>query len=100
MPFPPHILRLAGMTAALLLTAAAPADRLPYDPGVFLAGECLSPHVSGCGTPAPPSVISRSASEALLDAGREPRLELDMAVLLDIGPELSGGGATSAPLAR
>ncbi len=92
---------LAWLAAApLLLIAATPPEPLGYDPGVFLAGECLSPSLSGCGDGATTEVARRSASEALLDAAREPRLELDMAVLRDIGPELSGPAASGPALPR
>ena len=100
MPSNPSRRRLAGCTAALLLTAAAPSDRLSYAPEVFIAGECLSPSVSGCGTIANAASARRPASEALLDAGREPRLELDMAVLLDIEPAPSAEGMAAPSLPR
>ncbi|HEX8443562.1 MAG TPA: hypothetical protein VF631_07930 [Allosphingosinicella sp.] len=100
MPSQPKRLQLALIASAVFLVAAAPAERLSYDLGVFLAGECLSPSLTGCGTADGVAIAKRSASEALLDAGREPRLELDIAVLSDIGPEVSGGGGPESPLAR
>jgi hypothetical protein len=82
------------------LAAAAPPGRLSYEPEVFLAGDCLSPASSGCGTVGRAESARRSASEALLEAGREPRLELDMAVLLDIGAAVTARHTSSSALPR
>jgi hypothetical protein len=83
-----------------VLIGAAPVERLPYDPGVFLSSECLSPALSRCGTAGAREITRRPASEALLDAGREPRLELDFAVLNDIGSNVSAGQAPGSALPR
>lgn len=78
---------LLPVSLALVLAAAAPA-RLDYDPLIHLAGDCLSPALTGCNAAARPTI---SASQAVLGADPEPRLALELAGLLDSGPELTGG---------
>ena len=71
----------------LALIAAAP---LNYDPAVFRAGECLSGAGGSC---AAPERVGASASEALLEAGNAPRLAVDFGGMLELGPEVTGGGS-------
>jgi hypothetical protein len=99
------VISLAAASGFLLAPAPPQSSRLSYDPAVFVAGACLSPDLSGCGVASAALAGNRSASEALLDAGREPRLPLDLAGLIDMGPQVTGGGepgetATSDVTAR
>jgi hypothetical protein len=88
-----------GLFILLFATAAAPfgAERLGYDPAVYLAGDCLSPALTGCNAA---RRINVSASQALLEAGSTPQLRLELAGLLDLGPEVTGGSSQASRTLR
>lgn len=96
MPVHARMRLLLLANASAVLSAAAPEAPLSYDPVVFLAGNCLSPALSGCGGPTAPAPVYASASQALLAADMEPRLRFELAGLIDMGPQVTG--ASRAPV--
>lgn len=82
--------RLLLLSATPLLLAGATPPALPglsFDQSVIFAGACLSPALDGCrGIPAQASPEVKPLAAVL-----EPRLRLEIAGLIDLGPQVTGG---------
>lgn len=89
--------RFILLAAAAWLTAGAGArpPRLAIEPSVFTSTPCLAPRYDGCDPERRRVPIMASASQALLAGDPAPRLPLQLAGLLDLGPGLAGAGATA-----